>query len=200
SHGPAVAGHPRTGGRRGAGRLARADDPGAGARPARPAPGLHDRDDRTGPAGREGTGHPGAGRPGLRLHRGPRRGRGDGAADAAAFGCPGRPRGGTVPVRGCALRRRRTVAHRSAAARGRRGPVTDALVAGTVITCLVIALFAVVGPRLARRLPPAAATRLLVPASLVVAGSSVWVLVVVAFTWVAQWPAVSRYGQWSAEE
>jgi Zn-dependent protease with chaperone function len=78
--------------------------------------------------------------------------------------------------------------------------VTDALVAGTVITCLVIALFAVVGPRLARRLPPAAATRLLVPASLVVAGSSVWVLVVVAFTWVAQWPAVSRYGQWSAEE
>jgi len=78
--------------------------------------------------------------------------------------------------------------------------VTDVLVAGTLIACLVIALFAVVGPRLARRLPPAAATRLLVPASLVVAGSSVWVLVVVAFTWVAQWPAVSRYGQWSAEE
>jgi hypothetical protein len=74
------------------------------------------------------------------------------------------------------------------------------MAAGTLVACAVIALFALVGPRLARRLPPAAATRLLVPGSLVVAGSSVWVLVAVAFTWVAQFPAVSRYGQWSAEE
>jgi Zn-dependent protease with chaperone function len=78
--------------------------------------------------------------------------------------------------------------------------VTGDMAAGTLVACAVIALFAAVGPSLARRLPPAAATRLLVPASLVVAGSSVWVLVAVAFTWVAQFPAVSRYGQWSAEE
>ncbi|OLE30537.1 MAG: hypothetical protein AUG44_01010, partial [Actinobacteria bacterium 13_1_20CM_3_71_11] len=50
------------------------------------------------------------------------------------------------------------------------------------------------------RLPPAAATRLLVPASLVVAASGVWVLIAVAFTWVAQFQVVSRYGDWSAEQ
>jgi Zn-dependent protease with chaperone function len=69
-----------------------------------------------------------------------------------------------------------------------------------LVACAVTALFALVGPRLARRLPPAAATRLVVSASLVVAGSGVWVLGAVAFTWVAQFPPVSRYGQWSAEE
>jgi Zn-dependent protease with chaperone function len=72
--------------------------------------------------------------------------------------------------------------------------------AATALACTVTGMFALVGPALARRLPPAAATRLLVPASLVVAGSGVWVLVAVAFTWVAQFPAVSRYGEWSAEQ
>jgi Zn-dependent protease with chaperone function len=70
----------------------------------------------------------------------------------------------------------------------------------TLAACALTALFAVMGPRLARRLPPAAATRLLVPASLVVAGSGVWVLIAVGFMWVAQFPAVSRYGEWSAEQ
>src|SRR5947207_13265674 len=74
------------------------------------------------------------------------------------------------------------------------------MTAATVIAAVLTAVFAVIGPRLARRLPPAAATRLLVPASLVVAGSGVWVLIAVAFTWVAQFPAVSRYGDWSAEQ
>ncbi|OLB73498.1 MAG: hypothetical protein AUI14_26030 [Actinobacteria bacterium 13_2_20CM_2_71_6] len=74
------------------------------------------------------------------------------------------------------------------------------MVAPTLLACAVTVLFAILGPRLARRLPPAAATRLLVPASLVVAGSGVWVLIAVAFTWVAQFPAISRYGDWSAEE
>ena len=78
--------------------------------------------------------------------------------------------------------------------------MTGDMAVGTLVAGALIALFALIGPGLARRLPPAAATRLLVPASLVVAGSSVWVLVAVAFTWVAQFPAVSRYGQWSAAE
>src|SRR5256885_12765205 len=70
----------------------------------------------------------------------------------------------------------------------------------TAVACGLMALFAVIGPGLARRLPPAAATRLLVPASLVVAASGVWVLIAVAFTWVAQFQVVSRYGDWSAEQ
>jgi len=74
------------------------------------------------------------------------------------------------------------------------------MTAATVIAAVLTAVFAVIGPGLARRLPPAAATRLLVPASLVVAGSGVWVLIAVAFTWVAQFQVVSRYGDWSAEE
>ena len=68
----------------------------------------------------------------------------------------------------------------------------------TLVAGLVTALFAVVGPRLARRLPPAAATRVVVPGSAVVAVSGIWVLGAVAFTWVAQLGPVSRYGQWSA--
>jgi len=70
----------------------------------------------------------------------------------------------------------------------------------TIIAAVLTAVFAVIGPGLARRLPPAAATRLLVPASLVVAASGVWVLIAVAFTWVAQFQVVSRYGDWSAEQ
>ena len=78
--------------------------------------------------------------------------------------------------------------------------MTGDMAVGTLVAGALIALFALIGPGLARRLPPAVATRLLVPASLVVAGSTVWVLVAVGFIWVAQFPAVSRYGQWSAAE
>lgn len=78
--------------------------------------------------------------------------------------------------------------------------MTGGLTAATLVAAAITALFALVGPRLAARLPPAAATRLLVPASLLVAGSTVWVLIAVAFLWVAQIPPVSHYGQWSAEE
>ncbi len=74
------------------------------------------------------------------------------------------------------------------------------LTAATLVAAAITALFAMLGPRLAARLPPAAATRLLVPASLLVAGSTVWVLIAVAFLWVAQLPAVSRYGDWSADQ
>jgi Zn-dependent protease with chaperone function len=78
--------------------------------------------------------------------------------------------------------------------------VNDDMAAATIVAGAITVLFALVGPHLARRLPPATATRLLVPASLVVAGSGVWVLTAVAFTWVAQLGPVSRYGDWSAEE
>jgi Zn-dependent protease with chaperone function len=78
--------------------------------------------------------------------------------------------------------------------------VTADMSVATLAACALTALFALIGPRLARRLPPAAATRLLIPASLVVAASGVWVLIAVGFMWVAQFPAVSRYGEWSAEQ
>ncbi|MGH3437773.1 MAG: M56 family metallopeptidase [Sciscionella sp.] len=58
-------------------------------------------------------------------------------------------------------------------------------------------LFAILAPRLGGRLPPAAATRLLVPASLVVAGCTVFLLGVLAFTWVGQLPALAAFGEWS---
>jgi Zn-dependent protease with chaperone function len=77
---------------------------------------------------------------------------------------------------------------------------TDDMSAAAIVAVTLMVVFAQLGPVLARRLPPAAATRLLVPASLVVAASGIWVLVAVAFIWIAQFPAVSRYGDWSAQE
>jgi Zn-dependent protease with chaperone function len=78
--------------------------------------------------------------------------------------------------------------------------VSPGMGTATLVAALVTVAFGVVGPRLAGRLPPAAATRFVVPASLVVAATGVWVLGAVAFTWVAQLGPVSRYGQWSAEQ
>ena len=69
-----------------------------------------------------------------------------------------------------------------------------------LITLSVMGTFALVGPLLARGLPPAVATRLLVPACLVVGASAVWALLTVGFTWVAQLGPVSRYGDWSPEQ
>ncbi len=65
------------------------------------------------------------------------------------------------------------------------------------VTVIVTVLFAAAGPWLTGRLPPAAATRLIAPASLVIAATGVWAVVTVAFTWVAGLPGVSHYGQWS---
>lgn len=62
---------------------------------------------------------------------------------------------------------------------------------------LAIVLFAVAAPRLGRHLPPALAARLLVPASLVTAGSTVFVLGALAFTWLGQLPVISAIGSWS---
>lgn len=68
-----------------------------------------------------------------------------------------------------------------------------------VVAVLAGLLFAAAGPPLARRLAPAVATRLLVPASLAVASSSVFVLSVMAFTWVGQFPEVAERGSWSPD-
>jgi Zn-dependent protease with chaperone function len=65
---------------------------------------------------------------------------------------------------------------------------------------LAIVLFAVATPRLGRRLPPALAARLLVPASLLMAASTVFVLGALAFTWLGQLPVISAIGSWSGSQ
>src|SRR5258708_29883061 len=70
---------------------------------------------------------------------------------------------------------------------------------GAIAVVLVVSvLFAAAGPWLARTLTPAAAVRLLVPASVVVAGCGVFVLAAVTFTGAAQMGEVARVGRWSA--
>src|SRR5689334_5650149 len=63
---------------------------------------------------------------------------------------------------------------------------------------VVSLLFAVAAPGLGRRLPPALATRVLVAGSLAVTASTLFVLAVVAFTWIGQLPDVAALGPWSA--
>ena len=65
------------------------------------------------------------------------------------------------------------------------------------LTIAVSLLFAVTGPTLGRRLPPALATRVLVAGSLAVGVSTIFVLAVVAFTWVGQLPEIAALGPWS---
>jgi Zn-dependent protease with chaperone function len=72
------------------------------------------------------------------------------------------------------------------------------MTAAVLVALSVVLTFALAGPQLARRLPPAVATRLLVPACVMMAASVLWVLVTIGFTWVAQLGPVSRYGDWSA--
>jgi Zn-dependent protease with chaperone function len=70
--------------------------------------------------------------------------------------------------------------------------------AAVIIAMTVSLLVAAAGPALGRRLPPAAAARLLVAASALVAGCSVFVTGVMAFTWIGQLPLVAAVGGWSA--
>jgi hypothetical protein len=58
--------------------------------------------------------------------------------------------------------------------------------------------FAVTAPRLARRLPPAAATVALATGSIVIAASSVIVVAMLAAPWIAQLPEIVELGPWSA--
>ena len=66
-----------------------------------------------------------------------------------------------------------------------------------VAAVLAVICFAVIAPRLARRLPPALGTRILAPASVLMAGCTVFVLGVLSFTLVSQIPLVARLGSWS---
>jgi hypothetical protein len=66
-----------------------------------------------------------------------------------------------------------------------------------VIGIVAIVLFALAVPPVSRRLPPAAATRLLVLGGLLAASSGVFILGVLAFTWIGQFPLVAAQGAWS---
>lgn len=72
------------------------------------------------------------------------------------------------------------------------------MITAVVVAMVVSLLFAVTAPGLGRRLPPALATRVLVAGSVAVTASSLFVLAVVAFTWIGQLPDVAALGPWSA--
>ena len=66
-----------------------------------------------------------------------------------------------------------------------------------LVTMALSVLFAATAPALGRRLPPTLATRMLVAGSLVVSASTLFVLAVVAFTWIGQLPEIAALGPWS---
>jgi Zn-dependent protease with chaperone function len=66
-----------------------------------------------------------------------------------------------------------------------------------VAALLASVLFTAVAPALGRRLPPVVATRVLVVSAVAVAVSTFFVVGVVAFTWVARYPAIAALGPWS---
>ena len=71
------------------------------------------------------------------------------------------------------------------------------MIAALVAVLVLSALFAVAAPGIARRLHPALATRLLVPASVLVAAASTFALGVAAFTLVGQYSEIAELGPWS---
>jgi Zn-dependent protease with chaperone function len=72
------------------------------------------------------------------------------------------------------------------------------VIPAAIVVIVVSLLFAATAPALGRRLPPALATRVLVAGSVAVTASTIFVLGVVAFTWVGQLPEVAALGPWSA--
>ena len=67
-----------------------------------------------------------------------------------------------------------------------------------VLAVLVCTLtFAAAAPRIARHVNPAIATRMLVPASLLIAAASTFALGVAAFTLIGQFPEIAEIGRWS---
>ncbi|MFC0439977.1 M56 family metallopeptidase [Kutzneria buriramensis] len=64
----------------------------------------------------------------------------------------------------------------------------------------VMLLFAAVAPRLGQRLTPAIATCVLTAGSVIVAGSTGFVLAVLALTWLGQAPLVAWLADWSPSE
>jgi len=65
----------------------------------------------------------------------------------------------------------------------------------TVFACAFA--FALIGPVIARRVHPALATRVLVPAGIVIAAATTFALAVAAFTLIGQFPEVAELGPWS---
>jgi hypothetical protein len=63
---------------------------------------------------------------------------------------------------------------------------------------LAVVIFAITAPGLGRRLPPALATRLLVPTTMVMAAATVFVLGLLASAWLGQLPLIAAMGPWSA--
>src|SRR5207247_6351223 len=119
-------------------------------------------------------------------------------ADATPARHRRRPGRRAAPVPRRAQRRRRAGADRADRPRRQRGrrPVRAAVLVAVAVSLLVAAT----GPGLGRRLPPAAATRLLVAAGVLVAGCGVFVLGVTAFTWIGQLPPIAAARQWSAAD
>jgi hypothetical protein len=73
-------------------------------------------------------------------------------------------------------------------------------VIGATVTGVAVWLaVAVIGPRIGHRLRPATATRLLVSAAVVVAGSGLIVGGLLAATWLARLPEIIDLGPWSAD-
>ena len=65
-----------------------------------------------------------------------------------------------------------------------------------VLACTIV--FAIVGPVIARRVAPAWATRMLVPASLLmIAAATIFALSAAAFTLIGQFPEIAELGPWS---
>jgi len=69
--------------------------------------------------------------------------------------------------------------------------------AAVIIAVAASLVIAASGPVMGRRLPPAVGARLLVAAAVLVAGCSVFVLGVMAFTWIGQLPPIAAVGEWS---
>jgi len=67
-----------------------------------------------------------------------------------------------------------------------------------LLAMLACVAFALAGPRLARRLRPAAATRALTAGAVVTAATSLLVIAALAAAWVAQLPEFVELGPWSA--
>ena len=63
-----------------------------------------------------------------------------------------------------------------------------------VVGIVAIVVYALAAPGVCRRLAPAVATRLLVPAGVLAAASGVFILGVLAFTWIGQFPLVAAQG------
>ena len=70
------------------------------------------------------------------------------------------------------------------------------MIGAVVVTLVVSGVFAAAAPALGRRLPPVAATRVLVLGAVAVAAATFFVVGVVAFTWVARHPGIAALGPW----